>query len=87
MKLFFTEPFKRDYAGLPANVKKALDKALKFLSLNPRHPSLRAKNLPGTDIAYARFSRAHRFTFQIRGDAVILRRAGPHEILNRERKS
>ncbi len=87
MKLVFTESFKKDYEGLPAKIRGALEKALKFLLASPRHPSLRAKKLPSTEIWYARVSRDYRFTFQYAGDFIILRRAGTHDILKRERKS
>ena len=86
MKLVFTEPFKRDYGGLPPDVRRALDKALDFLIADSRHPSLRAKKLPATSIWYARVSRAYRFTFTHERDVVILRRAGTHGILSKERK-
>lgn len=86
MKVIFTEPFERDYRELPRQVQRALDKALAFLSTGQRLPSIRAKKLPGTAIWYARITRAYRFTFQIEKDMIILRRAGTHEILNRERK-
>ena len=85
MKLVFTAPFRRDYQSLPAKVQRALDKALVFLLANPRHPSLRAKKIQGTDIWYTRASRAHRFTFQLEGDTATLRRVGTHAILARER--
>lgn len=86
MKLIFTGPFKRDYQTLPSDVQRALDKALKFLLSNPRHPSVRAKKIPGTEIWYGRASRDYRFTFQFKRDEVILRRAGTHVILAKERR-
>ena len=86
MNFLFTEPFKKDYGELPAKIQLALDKALKLLMSNARHPSLRAKKLPGTEIWYARISREYRFTFQYGGNYIILRRAGTHDILKRERK-
>jgi len=86
VSLLFTEPFKRDYGELPAKIQQALDKALKLLMSNARHPSLRARKLPGTEIWYARITRDYRFTFQHAGDSVILRRTGTHDILKRERK-
>lgn len=85
MRLVFTDPFRRDYQTLPAGVQRALEKALKFLLTNPRHPSLRIKKIPGTDIWYGRASRAYRFTLQFEGDAATLRRVGTHAILARER--
>jgi len=86
MQVIFTEPFKKDYNGLSAAVKKTLDKSLKFLISNPRHPSLRAKKLPDTSIWYARISKNYRFTFQYEEDLVILRRVGGHDILDKERR-
>ena len=44
MKLRFTEKADKDYAGLPAAIRKALGKQLRFLLVNRGHPSLRAKN-------------------------------------------
>lgn len=85
MRIVFTDPFHRDYQTLPAKVQRALDKALMFLLANPRHPSLRAKKIPGTDIWYGRASRSYRFTFQLDGDKVTLRRVGTHVTLARER--
>ncbi len=68
-------------------IQRALDKTLKLLLNNARHPSLQAKKLPGTEIWYARISRDYRVTFQYAKDFIILRRAGTHDILNRERKN
>ena len=86
MKVVYTEPFKKDYGELPTQIQWALDKALKFLLENPRHPSLQARKLPGTSIWYACVTRACRFTFQFTDDSIILRRAGTHDVLNRERR-
>ena len=87
MRLIFTGPFHRDYRSLPVEVQRVLDKALKFLLENPRHPSLRAKKIPGTEIWYARVSRAYRLTFQFEADVITLRRVGSHAILTKERKN
>ena len=86
MKISYTEPFLKDYRSLPPFTQKAFDKALKFLLQNPRHPSLRAKRLPGTLIFYSRITKSYRFTFQYEDETMILRRAGTHDILNSERR-
>ncbi len=86
MKIIYTEPFRRDYQNLPPNIQRALAKALKFLLTNPRYPSLRAKKLPGTQIWYARVTKAYRFTFHYLEDTLFLRRVGTHYILDQERK-
>lgn len=87
MNIIFADPFKRDYKELPLRIQKALDKALKFLMENPRHPSLRVKKLPNTFIWYGRVSKSYRFTFHINDRTITLRRAGTHDILNKERKN
>ena len=86
MTLFFTEPFKRDYEALPRQIQRALDKALQFLLVNPRYPSLRVKKLPGTKVWYGRLTRGYRFTFQFENDVIMLRRAGTHAVLAAERR-
>ena len=86
MKIVFTDMFRRDYRDLPDHVQRALDKALKFLLGNSRHPSVRVKKLPGTEVWYGRATRAYRFTLQLNGDTCLLRRAGTHAILNSERR-
>jgi len=85
MQFFFTESFKKDYQILPIEVRRALDKVLKFLIVNPRHSSLHVKKLPGTSIWYARITRAYRFTFQYWETLIVLRRVGTHDILDKER--
>lgn len=86
MNVIYTEPFKKDFEDLSPAVRRALDKALKFLLENLRYPSLRARKLPGTFIWYARITKAYRFTFQLEDEMIILRRAGTHDILNEERR-
>lgn len=86
MRVVFTDAFRRDYQDLPDYVQQALDKALKFLSGGVRHPSIRMKKLPGTEIWYGRVTRAYRFTLQLNGDVCLLRRVGTHSILDAERR-
>ena len=81
-----TSCFRRDYQSLPHKIQISLEKALELLLTDPRHPSLRSKKLPGTDFWYARITKAYRFTFQINGKTITLRRAGTHDILTRERR-
>jgi len=86
MNFVRTESFRRDYKSLPEKVQIALAKALGFLLIDPRYPSLQSRKLPGTDIWYARIDRGYRFTFQYGRDEIILRRAGTHDVLSRERR-
>jgi len=87
MEIIYTEPFQRDYNDFPELVQKALEKALRFLMQNMRHPSLRVKKLPGTSIWYGRITKSHRFTFQPNENTIILRRVGTHAILTKEREN
>jgi len=86
MPFIRTDRFKRDFRDLPERTKRRAEQALRFLSANLRHPSLRAKKMEGQrdpqgrDIWEARVSRSHRFTFAIDGDTYILYRIGPHDI-------
>ena len=86
MKIIFSDPFQEDFADLPVRIQRAFEKSARFLFDNPRHPSLRAKKLPGTSFWYGRTSRGYRFTFQWSEDSLILRRIGTHDILNKERR-
>ncbi|HZY11069.1 MAG TPA: hypothetical protein VFF29_07935 [Bacteroidota bacterium] len=82
MKLFFTRSFGRDYNRLPPRIQKHIDTQLIRLLENPKHPSLGTKKIKGTaSIWEGRVTREYRFTFQIQGDAYIIRRVGTHDIL------
>jgi mRNA interferase RelE/StbE len=82
MHFIRTDRFKRDFRDLPERIKRRAEQALRFLSTNPHHPSLRTKKMEGQrdpegrDIWEARVSRSHRFTFAIDGDTYILYRIG-----------
>ena len=82
MKLFFTCSFIRDYRALPDQLQKTADKKLKLLLSNQRHPSLNIKKMQDPrDIWEGRITQGYRFTFQMEGEVVILRRLGTHDIL------
>jgi mRNA-degrading endonuclease RelE of RelBE toxin-antitoxin system len=79
MRLFYGERFQRAYADLDDEQVKLAKKALRLLTSNPRHPSLRVKKMQGTaDIWEARASRSLRLTFEMRGDVILLRNVGAH---------
>lgn len=86
MKIVRSAPFQKAYKKLPPNVKKKVEKALKLLSQDPFHPSLRAKKIEPKrrGIWEARVNRFYRFTYKKKNDTVILRTVGPHdEVLKR----
>jgi mRNA-degrading endonuclease RelE of RelBE toxin-antitoxin system len=80
MRLFYTERFQRAYAELDDPQSELVKKALRLLTSNPRHPSLRVKKVQGTaDIWEARASRSLRLTFEMRDDVILLRNVGAHD--------
>jgi len=89
-KLFFEVIFLESYARLGASEKKAVEKAIKTLADNPRHPSLtihKAKNVRGKystggrDVFIAYASKRLRFTFEYGPEAgmIALRNCGHHD--------
>lgn len=81
MLLTYTEPFKRSYKKLPKFVQKKADRILLLLGRDLRHPSIRAKKIQGAgDIWEGRIDKFHRFTFEMKGDEIILRSIGSHDI-------
>ena len=66
-------------SDVPAAVKKAFDKQLRFLLLNLRHPSLRVKKYDESrDLWQARVNDSWRFYFKIVGDTYVIEDVIPH---------
>ena len=79
MKIRFTERVDKDYATLPANVRKAFAKQLRFLVANLNHPSLHAKKYrEGEDLWQARVDRNWRFYFKVLADEYVIISITPH---------
>ena len=79
MKADYSERAGKSLRGLPPGVRKALFKQVKFLELNLRHPSLRAKKYDeGQDLWQARVNRDWRFYFLIRDDIYYIVDIIPH---------
>jgi len=83
VKIRVTEEFLKSYRNLPKAIKKKVDKQLKFLADNPKHPSLRIHKMDDewefyVDIYY-------RCIFQREGDMYILLTVGGHKIIDRYR--
>ncbi len=94
-KLFFEIIFLESYASLGTREKKAIDKAIKILADNPRHPSLnihKAKNVGGKystggkDVFIAYATRKLRFTFEYGPEPgmIALRNCGHHDKAERK---
>lgn len=72
--------FKDDYKTLLPDEQVLVDKALEFLAVNPRHPSLRLKKRRGSEgIWEARASLNLRLTFTWERDLITLRVVGHHD--------
>jgi len=75
-----SKKFVRAYDRLPLLLQKRVDRVLRLLDENWRHPGLRARRLSGhRDIFYARVDREHRITYERRGDVLVLRNVGRHD--------
>jgi len=94
-EIHFEIIFLEKYSRLKPNERKAIDKAIRFLSANPRHSSLnvhKAKNVKskygegGNDVFIAYASKNLRFTFEYgpRAGMLSLRNCGHHEPCERE---
>lgn len=80
MPLVLTERFVRAYADLPIHIQKKVDKALKLLESDFRHPSLQTHPVEAYPGIYeGRVDLKHRLTYQREGENLILRTVGGHD--------
>ena len=80
MRILAYERFRRSYQHLPPQIQRKVDKQLKLLIENLRHPSLQVKRIKGTTTLWeARVDLHYRMTFEIIGDAVYVRVVGNHD--------
>ncbi|MDQ7822575.1 MAG: hypothetical protein RDV48_07235 [Candidatus Eremiobacteraeota bacterium] len=84
-KLKISRTFKECYQKLPREIRKKVDKHLRFLRENPIHPSLRLHLIERTGSIWEGYVDAsYRFTFEIREDHYYLRAVGAHKIIDIE---
>jgi len=75
-----TERFKRAYEKLDEERRARVQKALRLLIEDSRHPSLQAKKMQGTaGIWEARAGISLRITFEMHRDTILLRNVGEHD--------
>jgi len=82
VNLVYTVRFAEAAIRLPKEARAKLPKALKLLAEDHRHTSLQTKKIQGLgdrEIFEARLDQKIRFTFQVHGDALILRNIGEHD--------
>jgi len=81
----FSNTFKKQYQGLPAEIKKSFRTKLALFLEDMDHPSLRIKKIQGTKNRWeGSVTMKYRFTFHVEGDLVVFRAIGTHDILLRE---
>lgn len=82
MKLFYLGSFRRDYNALPQNAQKKFQKQINILQVHGvTYRGLGArKMMHREEVWQARVDIHYRFTFQMQGDKMLLRRIGTHEI-------
>jgi mRNA-degrading endonuclease RelE of RelBE toxin-antitoxin system len=79
MKAHYSDQTDKILETLPANVRKAFFKQVKFLEQNLRHPSLRAKKYDeANDLWQARVNKDWRFYFLIQNDIYYIVDIIPH---------
>jgi mRNA-degrading endonuclease RelE of RelBE toxin-antitoxin system len=80
MQLLLTARFQRAYSSLSLEDQTQVQKALRRMSEDLRHPGLGVKRVRGTKgIWEARASRALRITFETERESIILRNVGRHD--------
>jgi mRNA-degrading endonuclease YafQ of YafQ-DinJ toxin-antitoxin module len=68
------------YSNLTPAQRERVDKALRLLVNDWRHPSLQVKHVRGLEGVWeARASLSLRITFEMNGDTIILRNVGAHD--------
>lgn len=79
MKINYLPRAVKALEGVPAEVRRAFFKQVRFLEQNIQHPSLRAKKYKETgDVWQARINRDWCFYFNIVDDTYIIRDIIPH---------
>jgi mRNA-degrading endonuclease RelE of RelBE toxin-antitoxin system len=80
MPVEFTERFVRQYTKLPVAIRNKIDKALKLLDNDFRHPGLRShpvEKAPGIFEAYV--DDKYRMTYEHKEETFILRNVDNHD--------
>ena len=80
VKIRVTEEFLKRYRDLPKAIQKKVDKQLKFLSDNPRHPSLKIHKMNDEWEFYVDIH--YRCVFQRAGNLYTLLTVGGHKIVD-----
>ena len=79
MPIQFTERFAKQYERLPKTIQRKVDKALRQLDADFRHPGLRSHPIEGVrGIFEAYVDVKYRLTFERHGDVFVMRNVDNH---------
>jgi len=80
MRVLAYNRFRESYQQLPRVIQRKVDRQLRRLAENLRHPSLQVKRIKGTpDLWEARVDLHYRLTFEMIGETIYLRVVGNHD--------
>ncbi|MBF8267920.1 MAG: cytotoxic translational repressor [Dehalococcoidia bacterium] len=80
MPIQFTERFARQYERLTKTTHGKVDKALRLLDADFRHPGLRSHPMEGMEGIFEAYVDAkYRMTFERRGNVLLLRNVDNHD--------
>lgn len=80
MPIQLTERFVKQYERLPKSIQRKVDKALRLLETDFRHPGLRSHPVEGTrGIFEAYVDAKYRMTFERYGDVLLMRNVDNHD--------
>lgn len=78
-RIEYSPRFTKNFARLDPISQNAIHKAVKLMSQDPRHPSLRTRRVQGTDSVFeASANMDIRITWEYMGDGAILMRNCDH---------
>jgi len=84
MPIQFTERFVKQYQRLPKTIQKKVDKSLRLLDADFRHPGLRSHPVEGVEGVFEAYVDVkYRMTFERYGNLLVMRNVDNHgECLN-----
>ena len=80
MPIRFTERLARQYERLPETIRRKVDKALRLLDMDFRHPGLRSHPVEGAGGIFEAYVDAkYRMTFERHGNVFLVRNVDNHD--------
>jgi len=80
MPIEITSYFSQQYANVSIKIQRKVDKALKLLDADFRHPGLRSHQIEGAPGIYEAYvDRKYRMTFERRGNVLTMRNIDNHD--------